>query len=313
MLGTIVLGIIKIIGCILLAVILIVAAVFLIPVKYRVRGEFSEEIRISGTLSWMWILLRVPFYWRDGDSGWKIKVLGISWNPQKLRFKKQETKAEKETEVVSGPEQTKPSGKTEPLETVREQTQETGKTENKREQKQGDGETEGIKEVTEPQAEKKSILQKLRERIAGIRKRIREFIRTVTVFLHKIRRKLHSARELAALLREEDTKQFICILKENVIHLWKQIRPRRIRGNILFGTGDPCTTGECLGIIGILYGWVGTGVKITPDFEKKCLEGTLEVKGRIRLLTVVIVVIRMIYSEEWKRFQKEMKQWKEEI
>lgn len=298
MLGTIILGIVKIIGCILLAVLLIVLAVFLIPVKYRIRGEFSEDIRVSGTLSWMWILLRVPFYWQKGDSNWNVKVLGISWNRRKRESKKREKKTETKSETES--KQMKNSEETDTLKTEKQQTLKMGKTENKT-------------EIKKSQMKRKNILQKLWEWIAGIRKRIREFVRTVAAFLHQIRRKIHSAQELAALLREENTKQFVCILKENVIHLWKQIRPRKIRGNILFGTGDPCTTGECLGIIGILYGWIGTGVKITPDFEEKCLEGTLEVKGRIRLITVVIAVIRMIYSEEWKGFQRKMKQWKEEI
>ena len=85
--------------------------------------------------------------------------------------------------------------------------------------------------------------------------------------------KVHSVQDLVDILRSDAGKAFICIVKENVIHLWKQIHPRRMRGKVIFGTGDPCSTGELLGVFALFYAWYGNGVQIVPDFEQKRIEG----------------------------------------
>lgn len=69
--------------------------------------------------------------------------------------------------------------------------------------------------------------------------------------------KVHSVQDLVDILRSDAGKAFICIVKENVIHLWKQIHPRRMRGKVIFGTGDPCSTGELLGVLALFMHGMG--------------------------------------------------------
>ena len=76
-----------------------------------------------------------------------------------------------------------------------------------------------------------------------------------------MKKKVHSVQDLVDILRSDAGKAFICIVKENVIHLWKQIHPRRMRGKVIFGTGDPCSTGELLGVFALFYAWYGNGVQ----------------------------------------------------
>jgi hypothetical protein len=83
------------------------------------------------------------------------------------------------------------------------------------------------------------------------------WLQNVIKIVRKIKKKVHSVQDLVDILRSDAGKAFICIVKENVIHLWKQIHPRRMRGKVIFGTGDPCSTGELLGVLALFYAWYG--------------------------------------------------------
>ena len=61
-----------------------------------------------------------------------------------------------------------------------------------------------------------------------------------------------------------------------------------MRGKVIFGTGDPCSTGELLGVLALFYAWYGNGVQIIPDFEQKRIEGNVSFRGRIRMIKMCI-------------------------
>lgn len=69
---------------------------------------------------------------------------------------------------------------------------------------------------------------------------------------------------------------------------WSQLRvllskllPKRVWGDLHFGTDDPALTGEILGGISIFYPLFMDNVKVVPDFQESVLEGELYLKGRI--------------------------------
>ncbi|MFR7424727.1 MAG: DUF2953 domain-containing protein, partial [Clostridium sp.] len=124
---------------------------------------------------------------------------------------------------------------------------------------------------TTDQREERSAFRQANEREKkprGIRQ-LFLWLQNVIKIVRKIKKKVHSVQDLVDILRSDAGKAFICIVKENVIHLWKQIHPRRMRGKVIFGTGDPCSTGELLGVLALFYAWYGNGVQIIPDFEQK--------------------------------------------
>ena len=97
-----------------------------------------------------------------------------------------------------------------------------------------------------------------------------------------------------------------------MIHLWKQIHPRRMRGKVIFGTGDPCSTGELLGVLALFYAWYGNGVQIIPDFEQKRIEGNVSIRGRIRMITLICIAWRIIKNKDGRKLLHEWEKWKEE-
>lgn len=89
---------------------------------------------------------------------------------------------------------------------------------------------------------------------------------------------------------------------------WSQLRvllgkllPKRVWGDLHFGTDDPALTGEILGGISIFYPLFMDNVKVVPDFQESVLEGELYLKGRIRLITIVRIAWKL-YRDKNVRF-----------
>ena len=101
--------------------------------------------------------------------------------------------------------------------------------------------------------------------------------------------------------------------KKSVEHLWREIcyllkkgKPTKIRGKLLFGTGDPATTGQALGVLGAVYGFLPEDLFITPDFENEVYEGTINVKGRLRLIHLLIVAVRLLIDRDFRYVVKKV-------
>ncbi|MCD7825364.1 MAG: DUF2953 domain-containing protein, partial [Clostridiaceae bacterium] len=152
-----------------------------------------------------------------------------------------------------------------------------------------------------------SRLREIRNRLRSIR----QFFSAIAGIIRKIYRKLNWLKDAKAFWRSENTRQMVCILKDNVLHLWRKIKPKTIRGDIIFGMEDPAATGQILGIAAVFYACYGKGISITPDFTEKKLEGNLLVKGRFSLATAVGIFFRILFSHSWKRFVRDFNQLKE--
>jgi hypothetical protein len=95
--------------------------------------------------------------------------------------------------------------------------------------------------------------------------------------------------------------------------LLKHILPTKLRSRLVFGTGDPCSTGQALGVMSFFYSVYGDKVQIIPDFENKILEGKHYARGRIRLVTLLIIVIKLILDKRFKRLKNNFQILKEEL
>lgn len=76
--------------------------------------------------------------------------------------------------------------------------------------------------------------------------------------------------------------------------LLKKIKPKQIEGNVIFGTKDPALTGQLIGGIAAVYGFIPEKLRIIPDFEEERYEGTLRIRGKIRLIHVLAALIGLI-------------------
>lgn len=302
----------KVIGILLAVLVIVALAILFAAVRYCGKISFDDK-KAQISIRWLGVVLRVPILITEKDLQWKVRVFGVpilrsDGAHKKRRSKKssapkaQKRKAEKAAETV-------------------QKTQESSKQEKKalsvnleKSPTAPEQEKQIAPKQTTDQREEQSAFRQADEREKkprGIRQ-LFLWLQNVIKIVRKTKKKVHSVQDLVDILRSDAGKAFICIVKENVIHLWKQIHPRRMRGKVIFGTGDPCSTGELLGVLALFYAWYGNGVQIIPDFEQKRIEGNVSFRGRIRMITLICIAWRIIKNKDGRKLLHEWEKWKEE-
>lgn len=111
----------------------------------------------------------------------------------------------------------------------------------------------------------------------------------------------------AALLREEETRQLFSHACFRCGKILKNIRPRRIRAELLFGTGEPDTTGYLLALYGIFSPMLGAKVCVSPDFTASVLEGGFFVAGHVTGAVLLFHACRVLFDRRLRSFINKMK------
>lgn len=298
--GTIVIIVLKI----LLILFLLLCFLVFCPAFYKGRAEFGKALLADGRVCWLLGLVWFSFSYRDGEVTNRFRLFGIdiqkaaAWREKRARLrmlkkagrkKKQQAASDKmegvgtEEKEKASPDEIKPPTETDWQE--QESIWEEEEIENKKFKK---------KKVSKRKPAGKR--QKKRFRLYGRLKKKIEWIKDAKKFWHS-----------------ENTVGMVCILKDNVLHLWRKLKPKVLWGNIIFGSGDPCTTGQILGVAAVFYAYYGKGIQIIPDFEEARLEGNLFIRGRISLITIIIILLRIFFCKEWSQFKQEAKQLKEAL
>ena len=91
-----------------------------------------------------------------------------------------------------------------------------------------------------------------------------------------------------------------------VWYLLKKIKPSKIEGDVIFGTGDPASTGQIIGAVAAVYGFMPDKLHITPDFEEKRYEGNLHIKGKLRLIHMVVIAVKLIADRNFRYVLKKV-------
>ena len=89
-------------------------------------------------------------------------------------------------------------------------------------------------------------------------------------------------------------------------YLLKKIKPSKIEGDVIFGTGDPAATGQIIGAIAAIYGFFPEKLHIIPDFEEQRYEGHIRAKGKIRLIHAAIIAVRLIADRDFRYVVKKV-------
>lgn len=156
----------------------------------------------------------------------------------------------------------------------------------------------------EPEEEPKTILGKLFGKVKAIVIGIRHFFHRVVEKIKSLFEKAidiqHKINLVKAFINEDDNRAAFGVTYDKLKKILKHIKPTTLRSRLIFGTGDPCSTGQALGMAGILYGIYGDHIQITPDFENKIFKGSHYARGRIRTGTLLIIVIRLLLDKKFK-------------
>ncbi len=305
---------------ILLLLLLVLAAVY--PVSYKIRWEKNaDHMLVKAKGSWLLGLVRA-FYEYPTPKSVIVKVLG---------FKVYDSGSSPEKKATSDAgSKSQTSEHQAEQRTEHQSDQQTGHQSDQQTGHQKDHQTENhikdraehlsadtaktddrILDAGERKAEEEAVGD---DPNPGIITRIRNFIENIIAKLRQICDKIKNFRELAEyyikLLKEEDTIQLFSEIFTGTGNILKSIRPRKVKGQILLGTGSPDTTGYAMAVYGILSPYLGKNLLLTPDFEQKVLEGQLVLKGRIIIGVLLVDVLKVALDRRLRSF---IKKWKREV
>ncbi len=141
------------------------------------------------------------------------------------------------------------------------------------------------------------------EKIKELIRKVKQLFRDVSDTIKNIKSEIDFYKNLWE--KPQGKKSFEHLWRE-VCYLLKKAKPKKVKGKLLFGTGDPATTGQALGVLGAVYGFLPEGLFITPDFENEVYEGTIDVKGRLRLIHLLIVAVRLLIDRDFRYVVKKV-------
>lgn len=166
--------------------------------------------------------------------------------------------------------------------------------------------------------QKKSLWKNIVSKLKGlmqIPKKIADIFKKVSDAVKKIFAAVRSGKEKAVLVKEfvfgRECLDFVCVVRDNVLHLWRHIKPKLLRIDMTIGFDDPAVTGQVLGVIAAFCGAAGIMPCVTPDFEKRVFESDTEIKGRVTVFVLLKILIKVYFCEELKEFKKSYKSIRE--
>lgn len=308
----VILEILSILGILLLCLlglaVLLILLVLFFPVSYKLSGKKDAGgMTVSARASWLFGILRVRFdHPEPGRILVKIFPFTVFDSGRKRddKVKKTSGSTEERTKKKAGKEKRQPS------DTEQEQTSGSSKAgadggESDRTKKDdtpaenteaSDGPTDTQKEGEVEDDTDSSILKKFKKikyTICSIYDKIKNIWENISYYIE--------------LLQEEETKQLFSHVIFRLGKILKSIRPRRIRGQILFGTGSPDTTGYAFGVYGMLSPFLGCRLLVTPDFNRTVLEGDIFAAGHITIFTILWNGLRVLLDKNLRKFIRKMK------
>lgn len=291
---SIIIFILKIIGIILLSVLVLIIAlgllILLVPARYKIEGSFEPDKKtFSVRITWLFRAVNLLVY--NGDAGIikKITIFGF-----RLKEKKNDN--------------TNIKNKSDDVENNEEHIADVRNNENSKEA------VEQVKGTREKSAEafrrfeadkesfdREGFFEKIAGRIEKVVQKIKDIYNKIC---ESVKKTQNFGTQIKDFIKDEGNKAAFGRIKTEVLYLIKHFKPRKIEGKLLFGTGDPATTGYFLGGFYVIYQALPLKLDITPDFENKVIDGRISAKGHIRSVHAVLTAIRLFGSADFRRMLK---------
>ncbi len=310
--------ILKIIGIVLLSLLglllLLIALVLFVPVRYRLSVDADKGVRARAQVSWLLHLLHATASYENGF-GAVIRIFGIpvkripgaggagETEGAAKKGRRASKKTKKEPEEQEGPAQASENG----------QGQDGTAQASENEQEQ-DGAAQSTDPAGDDSAGKKSVFRRIGRFFAAIGR----FFRAVAAFFHNLWYTIHNICDkikgvtdrigyVLDVIASEEGKNSIALVKRELGTLLRHLCPTRLQGQLAVGMEDPAKAGQLAAIAGMLYPIYGNHISITAVFGEKSLNGTLFLKGRIRIATLLRIAWRVYFNRDMRKFLHRLK------
>lgn len=282
---------------VLLLIVGLLSIVLFVPIHYESQYEYYENLNGFCNVNWLFKTFAFNLKTVDGETDYDIKM--PSWIDKLLSDDNEEEKSD--NEVVYKIE----NNQDEYFDDITVE-----KLKDKAEEKIEETVDNVISEVKEEIKEdtEKEIAQNLEDAEEKSEKsifgeKVINFIRKKVVnFLCKLKGILNFTKDRKAFIKEkieffEDLKAKYDLkgIFDVTILLFKKIfkglglKLFQICG--IIGLDNPCSTGQAIALISVVQTFVPFDVDVQGDFENNVLEGSLYIKGKVRISSIVFSVI----------------------
>ena len=310
--------ILKALGILLLVllflVLLIVCTVLFLHFCYRAQVLKEEEgfacVKASGRVSWLFGAVALTASYEEQKPEAQILLFGASLETWKRRLKK----IRRGEASVSRTEENETENALEA-----EKTAEQKAPDQKEKQQKVTAQKEQPEQEQEPDAPKKSILERFFGRIEYLPEKLLNLVSRLlqTAFrllelpfrlLEKLEQKIQAGRRLKRkwesvkkFFRSKMFREALLHAKKEVLYFLKKAAPKKVTGTVRFGFDDPALTGETLGILGMIYGKLPKDLSVQPDFEQEILRGDVRMKGSFQAVTAAGIALRLFRDQNLRK------------
>ena len=281
---TVLLTILKVLGIVIGGIIglilLLLLFILLAPIKYRGRIKFDGSPDITVWVTYLLRIVRFSFIMKGKEIKKSLKIFFIDL----FREKK-----DKKTSKKSKPP--KKSRSTAVKETVhKERKPLSEKPITAANQSKSEKAADKASEPDENNEPKPNIFKRVSNTVKNIYNKIRsKFLDLQSKYEIYVDKRDRIMEEINNPDNHEAVTFALNILKKVLRH----ILPKKHRIYLKFGTGDPASTGEILGIMFAFGAVLGINLAIDPDFENKVIEADVPFKGRISVLYIAIIALKV--------------------
>ena len=303
----VILLILKVLGITLLIllgiVLLLVLLLLLAPFHYTIDAEYYGDVKAVGRIQWLCFVLDLKGVYGNNKFLYYLKSFGfmISTNDEEDKHYRAVSDEEAERGKSSGKAKASEAEKV-PVKVVED-------------------DFESYEQELETEPQKKSIFMRIYEgiesglewvvtipmrvhdKISELMARILDFFSNLAENMNKVIMKrdmiLQKITGVRSLLEKPYTKKVLKDGKVLLKKMWKHVRPRKLQGNIHFGLEDPATTGQLLGVVGMLYPVYRNHFVIAPDFEQQIFEGKIYAKGRVQIGRMTFLALRFMLTRDF--------------
>lgn len=306
------LGLLKIIGIallvILLVVLVLVAIVLFVPIRYQAEGTIDEEKKqAKARVTWLCKLVRLKLDYRFPDKPLiSFKILWIELLKEKKPKKPKKEKQPKEPKEAKEKRLKKEKQKKEKYRPeVNDALLEAADAENKAiEAKNKDEMSDASKEEAKVNGAS-DMMEQTEENEAG--DKIEKIIFKIQGLYDKINKIVDNIHYYLDILEEEETQGLIKDAWCSILKILNSIKPKIFRINAIIGFDMPDTTGRVYGYYCMLMPWLSDDINIEPDFEQKIINGDIYIKGKIRMVTIAVNGLRIVFDKRLKPLIKKIK------
>lgn len=297
--------ILRILGICLLGIIgfllLLLCILLFVPVRYELRAEFPGEIRgskVNFRLTWLLHLLSAKARYEEQELTWRVRV---AWKKfAKAEMPVGETEEEPDIEKAADAKQEpdakqaldeKEKSDIKEASDIKGISEDSSKKRTKRENQEN-----GKKE------KKPSVYERLNQKIITIWRKIKyTFVKICGKIKGKAKNISDTKDAIQIFLNDEVHRSAFRKIKKELIWMKRLLKPKIFRVRLNYGFEDPCLTGQVLGLLGMVYPFVGDNMEIEPDFEQKVLQGDIHIKGRIRMIHLAVFGVKLFIHKETRK------------